>query len=235
MFKSEEIILTHTGMLGDFFFCLPIASWLFKTHGVKIHWVLVDGFPPFQYLTPLLMRQPFTAKVSLVPHAFHWECGGQPYKFNPSDYGIPGEYYNLGFRCFPDKYISAFYAEDHGWDYDKNYRLDLGPGISVGDEVVRSREAVMKILAPNATPLPPKQDLLELIRRIASAKKVHAWFGGVSIMCHMIKREFICYFSEVNGNLDIRKMYVPDNNLVDWRNAREVFDWGSPFLQLTDP
>jgi len=229
----NEIILTHTGMLGDFFFCLPVASWLHRTQDVKTHWVLVDGFEPFHHIESLLMQQPFTSRLSLVPHHFRWGCGGQPYKFNPAYYGINGSYFNLGFRSFPDKYIPEFYAEEHELSYDKDYRIDPGPNIVGSGEILRSREILMKVLAPQATPIPWKFALLDLIRMLSAAEEVHAWFGGMSIMCHMIKRKFTCYYAKVNGDLNVRSRYIPDDDLVVWRDAQDLFDWGSPLLQLT--
>lgn len=83
------ITLTHCGKLGDFIYCLPIASWLHKTTGQKIHWVLPDNFKPFRQIKTLLELQPFHGALSIVPfHVRTWGCGGQPYKFNPGKFGI---------------------------------------------------------------------------------------------------------------------------------------------------
>ena len=181
-----ETIITNTGKLGDFLYCLPIASWLARDRDVKIHWVLPGSFNPFNFITPLLMLQPFTSRVSIVPYGIHdYGCGGQPYRFKPADFGIEGKFYNLGFRGYPNKYVSAYYAEEHGFGYDRNYRINLGDPAPKTDEILRSTESAMEKLVPRATPMGTHEDLLVLARRMAAAREVHTWFCGLAILCCM--------------------------------------------------
>ena len=189
--KQSEIVLSHTGKLGDFLYCLQIASWLTRIRGCKIHWVLPSTFNPFNYISDLLMMQPFTSRVSIVPFKIeNFDCGGQPYKFNPADFGIEVEYYNFGFRHYPDKYVSAFYAEEHGFGYDVDYRIKLWSDADAGlinktDEVLRSSEGAMAKLVPHAIPMGTHEDLLTLTQRMQAAKEVHTWFCGLAILCWM--------------------------------------------------
>lgn len=122
------ITLTHCGKLGDFIYCQPIASWLYKTTGKKIHWVLPTNFKPFTQIKSLLELQPYYGGLSLVPFPVKtWGCGGQPYKFNPNKFGINcPSYYNLGFRWWPKKNVIEYQAEEYGFGYDKEFRLNIG-------------------------------------------------------------------------------------------------------------
>lgn len=205
----KEITLTNTGKLGDFLYCLPVASWLARERGCKIHWVLPSCFGPFNYVQDLLMLQPFTSRVSLVSFKVkNYDCGGQPYRFDPTDYvTVHGPFYNLGFRGSPDKFVSAFYAEEHGFGYDRDFRLEIhGRGCAENQlyddyglgaeepsptyhrfyesgEVLRTREGAMSKLAPRASVLPPAEDLLALTYRLACAKEVHTWYCGIAVLC----------------------------------------------------
>lgn len=117
-----SFIFTHCGKLGDFFLCWPIAAWYTQHYGEKVHFVLPHDFMDFQKVEALVLKQPFTERVSFVPHIIkHFKLGGQPYRFNPADYGFPGKYINLGLRSPPDKCISAFCSEEHGFEYDLDY------------------------------------------------------------------------------------------------------------------
>jgi len=184
-----EIIITHCGKLGDFLFCLPVASWLHKERDTLIHWVLPRCFKPFNYITPLLEKQIFTSKVTLVEYPVdNYNLGGQPYKFNPVDYGIPGLYLNFGFRGAPDQYVSGYFAAEHGLDYDRDFVLDISPVSPMPMEnKFRSTEPKMAQYAPHAQPLPQYADLLNLARLMMIASEVHLWFGGLAILCNMAK------------------------------------------------
>jgi hypothetical protein len=151
------------------------------------------------------MLQPFTSRVSLVPFKVqNFDCGGQPYKFDPYQCRSPlqavsremiqggqGEFYNLGFRHYPDKYISAFYAEEHGFDYDRDYVIELGEvwfrSFAPTNEILRSTESAMEKLVPHATPMGTHEDLLQLARRMAAAKEVHTWNCGLAILCYLAR------------------------------------------------
>jgi hypothetical protein len=125
---NEPIILTHCGQLGDFIYSLPIASWLWKENGRKIHFVLPRDFGPFRSIETLLLLQPFTARVSLVDYRVaHYGHGGQPYKFNPAQFGLPGDYINLGLRGAPNRFITEFMADEYRLGWDEEFTLNLGP------------------------------------------------------------------------------------------------------------
>lgn len=180
----NEIILTHAGKLGDFLYSLPVASWLARNRQASIHWVLPKAFGPFNYCERLLMNQPFTSRVSLVAHRIeNYDCGGQPYQFNPADYGIQGEYYNIGFRGYPNKFLPAFYADEHGFGYDPHFRLRIVGKITPSEEKLRTREGAMIDLAPDAETLPPAVDLNDLALRLKGAKKVYSWYCGIAVLC----------------------------------------------------
>jgi hypothetical protein len=226
---GREIILTHCGKLGDMLYSLPVASWLARERGCKSHWVLPTNFEPFNYIRNLLMLQPFVSRGTLVPHRVdNYDCGGQPYKFNPADFGIQGEYYNLGFRAYPNKFLPAFYAEEHGFGYDPDFRLKIYPDdpremASLTDraltwregkptEILRTREGAMAKLVPGAEPLTPAMDLLELARRLAAAKEVHTWFCGIAVLCWFAGITATVY--RVPGHAAIQLYFPEPRNLT---------------------
>lgn len=126
---KPDILICNSGKMGDFFYCLPVASWLARERDCKIHFVLPDNFHPFRYIAPLLLLQPFVSQVSVVPFEVkNWDCGGQPHSWDPRPFVLgceDAEYYALGFRSYPNKYVSAFFAEEWGFDYDRGFRLRL--------------------------------------------------------------------------------------------------------------
>lgn len=205
----KEMILTHCGKLGDALFCLMIGQWLYKNYHRKIHWVLPRSFGPFRYIEPLLMAQEQTSRVTLVDHTIRdFSCGGQPYRFDPAIYGIMGEYFNLGFRGYPDKFLPAFYAEEHGLGYDPDFALNLGEWSSpTRGGRRRSSELAMQMLLPDVEPLPTALDLLELARMIASTDEVHTWFCGIAVLCWLARIPVIVYRVRGHAPLDL---YFPD-------------------------
>jgi hypothetical protein len=206
---NNEIILSHCGKLGDFLYCLPIGEWIHRTTVRKIHWVLPRCFGPFNYIENLLLAQPMTARVSLVDHKVRdYNCGGQPYRFNVKDFGIEGEYYNLGFRHYPTSYCSKFYAEEYGFDYVRDYRINLGEPLPKTLEVLRSTEGPMAKFAPHAKPLPTNMDLLALARRMQAAKEANTWFCGLAILCCMSGIPVIVH--RVPGHASIPLYYEGD-------------------------
>jgi hypothetical protein len=124
---NDTVYFTHPGKLGDFILTWPIAAWYYKTKGAKVHWVLPRSFKPFTKIGSLARLQEFTEDVTLVdftPKAFG--CGGQPWRFNPMDYGLPErEYRNFGLKTWPDKFITECYAEMHGFKWDEDWVLKL--------------------------------------------------------------------------------------------------------------
>ena len=201
---ENEIILTHTGKLGDFLYSLMVGSWLHKTRGAKIHWVLPQSFKPFSFIGPLLLAQEQTAAVSLVDYPVrNWECGGQPYRFNPADFGvIAGEYYNLGFRHYPEAFIPEFYASEHGFGVDYDFTLSIpdkrahnGGGFTGRGKSLRTRETAMERIAPGSEPIPAFIDLLDLAAGLKEADEVHSWFCGIAVLCWMARIRASVYWA----------------------------------------
>lgn len=181
-FKSNPqhvITITHCGKLGDFIACLPIASWLYKTRGQEIHFVLAEKFKLFEQTRSLLMLQEMTHDVTLTDFPIvGWEKGGEPYKHDPNKYGISAaEYYNLGFRRTPRRFVSEYVAEEHGLGFDKDFRLTLGD-IEHTDEVLIS-DAFMSIEVPHAQSIDLSQDVLSNARRMAAARESHVCQSGL--------------------------------------------------------
>lgn len=176
---GEEIVVTHCGKLGDFVATLPIASWLHKTRGRKIHFVLAKSFAAFSQIESLLLLQPMTHKLSLADFPIvDWEKGGEPYKHDPNQYGIPArEYYSLGFRRTPRRFVPQYVAEEHGLGYDPDFRLNLG-AIEHTDEILVSDEHML-VEVPQAQTLDLSQDILANARRMAGASESHVSQSGL--------------------------------------------------------
>ena len=214
---SEPIIVTHTGKLGDFIYCLPVASWLAHKYNRGIHFVLPDSFHPFRYITPLLELQPFTEAVTLVPFRIaNFDCGGQPYKFDPGEFGILGSYFNFGFRHYPNKYLSAFYSEEYGVSYIDDFVLHYGDPPEPSGEILKSSEGAMLGFAKHATPLPSVMDLLDLVRRLAAAKEVHSWYCGIAVLCYFARIPFHCYREKGHA---AKEFFFPNDDLITWHEV----------------
>jgi len=192
--------------MGDFLYCLPIASHLAKTRGVKIHFVLPECFPPFRYITPLIEMQPFTEKVTLVNHQCNWSGhAGQPYKFNPATHGIPGPFYNLGFRGYPNKFVTDYVAEEYGLGVDNDFTLNLGEFTPNGG-ILRSEQPEVALAVPEAEQIPIPADLLTVGRLLAGAKERHLWYSGPAAMMFLARIAFDLHFVEGHPP---RRIYLP--------------------------
>jgi hypothetical protein len=210
----NEIILTHCGKLGDFLYSLMVGSWLFKNYQRKIHWVLPRSFGPFRYIENLLMAQEQTSRVTLVDHEIkNFDCGGQPYKFDPMRFGIMGEYFNLGFRGYPDKFVPAFYAEEYGLRFDPDFTLNLGTEafesglVDWSQKILRSCELAMQMHLPEVESIATQMDLLDLARKLATAKEFHTWYNGIAILCWLARIPAHVY--RVPGHARLEQ-YFPD-------------------------
>lgn len=177
--SSEPIVITHCGKLGDFIACLPIASWLHKTRGNKIHFVLATSFAPFSQIESLMILQEMTEKVTLADFpVVDWEKGGEPFIHDPNQYGVQtSEYYNFGFRRTPRRFVPEYVAEEHGLGYDPEFKLNLGD-YPCTDEILVSDEHIL-VEVPNATPLDLSQDILFNARRMAGARQSHVSQSGM--------------------------------------------------------
>jgi len=221
---ANTVILTHAGKLGDMLYSLMVGSWLHKKFGRQIHWVLPEGFGPFRYIENLLMAQEQTSRVTLVPHRIqNFDCGGQPYKFNPADYGIEGEYYNLGFRNSPNKFVPLFYAEEHGFGVDYDFTLNIPPGRPAWLEndlsARRSTELAMLFIRPDLKPLPNTEDLLELVRGMFVVERMHTWYCGIAVLCWMARIPAIVY--RMSGHAPI-SLYFPYKRKMECVELQET-------------
>jgi hypothetical protein len=180
------VVVTHTGKLGDFLLSLPVASWIFRHTGEKIHWVLSAEFPPFRSLAGFLELQEMTGKVTLVPHHIrHYKCGGQPYKFDPAVYGVTDTpVYNIGFRYLPDKYVPDFYAEELGVGVDEDYRINVGgPRPDYAGKIVYVNDygRLGPYMPPDAVELKPDKPLEVNIALALGAREIHCGFSGFAV------------------------------------------------------
>jgi hypothetical protein len=222
----DSLILTHCGKLGDFVYAWPIAAWIHRRTGRKIHWVLPRAFTPFQRLQSLLLRQGFSDRVTLVdfPVRSH-ACGGQPYRFNPADYGVKGEYLNLGFRRWPNKFVTAFQAEEHGLGWAEDWVLDTGLAQSAAEREARSAGSQADtepmvateqacIPAPPAARLDLKRDILDNVRRLVAARERHCFFSGMAAILYFARVPFILYREPWQPKLEF---YFPDRTRYELR------------------
>jgi hypothetical protein len=204
------MIFTHTGKLGDFFYCFPIASWWYKTTGRKIHWVLSKYFPPFNKVQSLLECLEFTEKVTLVPFKIdNYELGGQPYNIVPRDFGLFDEYRNFGFRQPPDKFISDFYAEEHGFGVDNDFKLEI-PELQESFPLGCTEHLKHKF--PSAITIDEDKDVLWNLRRFLSCKEVHCYFSSMAVLLYFSKKKFVLYR---NGKHQEMGKYFPDATRIE--------------------
>ena len=120
------MIFTNVSFIGDFFMLWPVASWYYKTYNDKIHFVVSKNYYMYEKVKPFLEQQEFCEKVTLVDVGSDaWNLNN--WSFNPADHGINGEYYNFGFVPGTHilKYMSEYYADLHGFDYDREMVLKL--------------------------------------------------------------------------------------------------------------
>jgi hypothetical protein len=222
----NPLILTHCGKLGDFVYAWPIAAWLHRQTGRKIHWVLPRGFGPFRRLESLLLLQEFSAQLTLVDFPVRcFGCGGQPYRFNPGDYGVPGDYFNLGFRWWPNKFVTPYQAEEHGLGWDPDWVLDLqldgskgrASGQSLGPETgIEAMVATEQTAIPAAPAarLDLSRDVLFNVRRMAAARERHCFFSGMAAILYFARLRFILYREPWQPRIEY---YFPDRTRYELR------------------
>lgn len=221
---NDPIVLTHCGKLGDMLYALPIAEWFYQTQGRPVHWVLPSAFGPFHYVTPLLRLQAHCHDVTLVAHKLqNLDAGGQPYRFDPNAHGVVApEYYNLGFRSYPDQFIPAFYAAEHGLGWVKGFRLELGTlNAERGTQIWRSAETAMARFAPQAEPLPTVVDLLALGRTVARAAEFHTWYCGLAVLAWFARIPQHVYRmpGHASRELYFPEDYFPEGNRITWHEV----------------
>ena len=199
--------ITHTGKLGDFYFSLPLASWLYKVSGRKIHWVLDANFVPFHKVESLLRLQEMTGDVTLVKLTDrHRGWGGVPVFDNPNEYGLWFDtYYNTVFKSFPDKFVTQYFANNcTRGNWDRDFVLNLGD-ITPSDEILRTEQDYIT-RAHRDDPdrglmvLPDwRADVLTVLRRFAAAKLRLCGFSSVSVAMMFAKLPYRLYVYQDNG------------------------------------
>jgi hypothetical protein len=120
------MIFTNVSWIGDFFMLWPVASWYYKTHNEKIHFVVSQNYYMYEKVKKFLEHQDFCEKVTLIDIGSDaWNLNN--WKFNPADFGIEGKYYNFGFvpGTSIDVYMSEYYAKLNNLDYDHEMTLKL--------------------------------------------------------------------------------------------------------------
>jgi hypothetical protein len=222
------IVVTHTGKAGDFGLCLPICSWLHKTYKEKIIFVLPRFFPFIKSLESLIKLQPFTEDILYCDHYVrNYDCGGQPYKFDPKVYFPDLEftrYYNFGFRGIPDKYVPYFYAEEYGLGVDEDFVLNLGLDFKYTSDKLMCTEIMHKYL-PHFEQTDLKKDFLLALRDFAYAKERHMHFSSLAVYLGLARIPFYLYnivrFQPIVDTLEFSKTNPinPEEFWIYYQNA----------------
>ncbi len=202
------MIFTGLARIGDFLLMWPVASWYYKTHGRKIHWVLPSPLPSdrpelrvekenLMKLRSLLEYQDFTEKVSYVPAVGGWQ-------FNPADYGIMGDYCNFGVWWSREyDYIPSVYARRYNFGFDKDFvikyrTLDVPVYENVWIETAMWRDnigSLKNIIPGNAYEIKHHDDVEYNINIAMNAKNVYSNGGGFAIMMDFLKKATIIHKS----------------------------------------
>lgn len=190
------IAVTHPGKIGDFGFCLPICSWLYKTYSEKIVFVFPHGFPFMDKAESLIRLQPFTEDIVYCDfQVIHYDMSGQPYHFNPSDFIKDREFskfYNFGFRSAPDKFITEFLAEEYDLGYDEDFVLDLGLGFNTDPGNIMCSEVMVNFLSGFEVPDFDK-DFLSNLQDLVHAKERHLHFSSLAVFLSLARVPFHLY------------------------------------------
>ena len=221
------MILTHCGKLGDFVYTWPIAQWVYETTGDKVDFVLPKCFKPFRFVKSLLEIQEFTGTVNFVSfRPLTYGCGGQPYRFNPRDYGYPGDYINLGFRTWPNKYVTEFQAEEHGLKYCSNWKLNLGEPEKPLLVVCATEQPC--ISAKTGERIDLELDVLYNARRMARSTVRKCYFSGMAAILYLAQVPFYLFKESWQPCTDL---YFPDRSRFTLVNVRGGRNPDSPVLK----
>lgn len=210
--ENRPVVMTHCGQLGDFIYAWPAAAWYHKMTGRKIHWVLPRPFGPFRAIESLLMRQVFSAGLTLVDYQVEkYGPGGQPYKFNPWTYlddshrTTNDEYFNLGLRGPPDKFVPAFIGEEHGFGWDPEWVLNIDdldgqgqPRMNTDTQSLR-RSWCQDLFTEHANfpkgvaRIDMSQDVLYNVRLMAASDRRHCWHSAMAVILYFARMPFNLY------------------------------------------
>lgn len=120
------MILTHTGMLGDFGTSLIIPNYYWKRKQEKTTFILSDWFKQMVGLEEFLLKQEFTEQVLFDPFVSEFTSNGaQPYKFKPECLPDGAVYYNLGISSMLNRYLGIVYAREYGLGFDMDIKLNF--------------------------------------------------------------------------------------------------------------
>lgn len=119
------MIFTNVSWIGDFFLLWPVASGYYKETGDKVHWVVTKNYYMYPIVQKVLEHQDFTEKVTLVDSGTNaWDPN--EWVFNPSKYGVEGDYINFGFtNDLWGKYMPDFYGSLYDIKADHDYTIKL--------------------------------------------------------------------------------------------------------------
>lgn len=192
------MIFTHTGKMGDMFQCLPILSWWYKTYGEKPIYAL-GMFPYAKQSEELLRMQECIGDVIYVDYKpQHLGLGGQPYKFDLKQYlNTNDNYYNLGFRCFPNKYYGDFIAEEYNLGYDYDFKLNVGDKRNKyrGKTVVMDKYEtnILKNKGIKGEYLPQNNSLLKNLQLAMGASNVKSFSTASALLLLLAGKNIIVY------------------------------------------
>jgi hypothetical protein len=231
------MIFTHTGLMGDFVQTWPIASWYYKQTGEKITFVLAD-IPCFKDIAELTLNQPFTKEIIKVPHKIeNYRMGGQPYKFNPSEFGIKGEYLNLGFRDYPrEEWVPYFMAAEYDLGVDLDYVINVSGIEASTNEIVVNRPFIQSkeakkiyddcgkrewghFMLSNYIPsqskfLTGEKSLYADLVTMKQAKHTYVSEGGLAVLIDLMDINYTIYYKEKPAHPGwwMEQVYYKPNN-----------------------
>ena len=218
------MIFTHTGLLGDFIQTWPIASWYYQNTGQKIDFVVTDA-DCFKDIAELTLKQPFANSIRKVPFKVtDYGCGGQPYKFNPADFGINGEYINVGYPCYPQiehGWIPYLIASEHNFGVDENFVINIPVKEAVNTDVLVSKPFIIEqnqklqydglgkrewgvfmlsyFVPSSVKTISGKNGLYADLCQIKQASHTYVSEGGLSIILDLMDINFTMYYREQGG------------------------------------
>lgn len=197
--------------MGDFLFTWAVANWYYKTYDEKIHWVFpeangvncpVERTLHYKKLEKLLLYQDFTEKISYV------NAPWRPF-WNPAEFGIEGKYANFGIWERPYVYVSKFYADRYGFDFDpffyiKYRQMDVPSHENVWIETAPWRDnigSLKQVIPPGTVQLSHTDDVEYNINLAAKAKNVWTNGGGFTIMMDLCNVSTIIYKTRAEYDL----------------------------------
>jgi len=159
------------------------------------------------------MLQEFSHGLTFVDFPVKtYGCGGQPYHFNPCDYGVPGTYHNLGFQWWSKgEFVTEYQAKEHNFGWDEDYVLNTGidPAVYDGDdkkeEIVGTEQSWLRLGQEQRLDL--SKDVLFNVQRMAFAGKRYCLFSGMAAILYFARMPFYLFREPWQPSLDA---YFPD-------------------------